>query len=416
VFCNLPRALDYMRRSNLDAIVATTPVNVNYLSDYFCWLDPIVKEYFFEPGAPSYLRELYALLPVQGDPALVITPPFAMNAADAWVKDVRIYGDPGFDFSQPVGPLSDTARRFHELMVAPVRDNAPLDALVSALKDRGLAEGRIGVEMEGLAPERQEALRRALPKATVKDCSNLIRLVRMVKSVEELARITRAHEICEAAARSAFALARPGMPVAALQQHYRAHLAESGADYDHFSYGYEGLGIGHEPAYCLKSDDVLYIDYAGAHGRYYGDSGATLAMKEPPASLRHRYDALRDCVDAAATAVRPGAPASSVCAEMWKVLEARGVTRLFPHGHGIGLECRDYPIIVPKNNLRIRDDCVDVGSDLPLETDMVLEIEAGMFVPGVGSLNVERAFHVTADGCRPLIAQEREQPFLVAGS
>jgi len=35
-----------------------------------------------------------------------------------------------------------------------------------------------------------------------------------------------------------------------------------------------------------------------------------------------------------------------------------------PYGHGLGLEIREYPILVANNGLRITDDCVDVRSEL----------------------------------------------------
>ena len=70
--------------------------------------------------------------------------------------------------------------------------------------------------------------------------------------------------------------------------------------------------------------------------------------------------------------VRPGVKSSEVRAVMWDTLNARGITATFPHGHGMGLEVRDYPIIVADNGLRISDDCVDVASDLPFEENMVI--------------------------------------------
>ena len=62
------------------------------------------------------------------------------------------------------------------------------------------------------------------------------------------------------------------------------------------------------------------------------------------------------------------------------------------------------------NRLRIQDGCVDVPSDLPLEPNMVLCLEASLFLPGVGSLHVEKVFLVTADGSEPLVPQDRTRP------
>src|SRR5689334_17497544 len=95
---NRVRALDYMRRIGLDALVATSPVNVTYFSDYFCWLDPLVKAFMLNPGGSTERAlQSYAVFPSEGSPALVVTPIFAANAADLWVKDIHPFGNSGLD-------------------------------------------------------------------------------------------------------------------------------------------------------------------------------------------------------------------------------------------------------------------------------------------------------------------------------
>jgi Xaa-Pro aminopeptidase len=115
-------------------------------------------------------------------------------------------------------------------------------------------------------------------------------------------------------------------------------------------------------------------------------------------------------MDAGGEAMRPGVKASAVASAMVQALHDRGITASFPHGHGVGLEVRDYPILVADNGLRIRDDCVDVASDLPLEADMVLNLEAMVSLADIASLHIEKSFVVTPDGSRPLVPQDRSQP------
>ena len=59
------------------------------------------------PGAPSDPdpTAAYAIFPLEGEPALVASPTFAVNASDLWVKDVHIFGDHGLDDSLPLGGL-----------------------------------------------------------------------------------------------------------------------------------------------------------------------------------------------------------------------------------------------------------------------------------------------------------------------
>ena len=72
---------------------------------------------------------------------------------------------------------------------------------------------------------------------------------------------------------------------------------------------------------------------------------------------------------------------------------------------------RDYPIIVSNNGLRIQDDCVDISSDLPMEVNMVINLEASIYSPGTYSVHREQSFLVTTKGSQPLVTQERDIPF-----
>lgn len=409
---NKPRAQEYMRRCGVDVLIATSPVNITYFSDYRCWIDPLFKAYMMVPGSPSDPdpTAAYALFPLAGEPALVVSPTFAVNASDLWVKDIHIFGNHGLDDSLPLPLLSTEAQRIFDILHKVQGNATPTDALLSVLKERGLTDGRIGIEVEGLSPTAEAAIEAGLPNAQIKDCSNLIRLIRMVKTEDELSRLTRSAEINETAAMAALAVARPGQPIADVVQYYRQQIAEAGADFDHFAFGMRGLGLATEPNYLLTDDDILYVDFGCIYEGCFSDSGTTLAMHDPSATLIERHSALQACVEAGVEEMTPGSRASAAQAAMWETLNVHGITASSPHGHGLGLEVRDYPIIVANNGQRIYDDCVDLPSDLPLETDMVLNLEAMISMPGIGSLHIEKSFVVTPKGSRPLIPQNRTRP------
>ncbi len=409
---NQARAQHYMRRHRLDALVATSPPNITYFSDAYSWLDRQFKEYMVRPGAAADLLPSFALLPLEGEPGLVVSALLAVNTRGLWVKDVRPYGDPGFDRSLPAQVLEAELAAFARRLDRPAP--GAVEVLVELLAERGLAGARIGVELEGLPTATVRALRSALPGAVLVDCANLIRLVRMVKSPEEVARLEAAARLAEAAALASLAGARPGLSFLELSAAFRSRVAQGGADLDHFAYGPRGLGIATEPDYLLTEDEVMYVDFGCVCRNYCSDSGLTLALRPLSPELGRRYAALHECLEAGVEAMRPGARASQVQRAMRRCLAGQGITASFPHGHGVGLEVRDYPVLVPDTGLRVADGCVDEAADLPVEEGMVLNLEAMIFMPGVASLHLEKSFVVEAQTTRPLVQQDRRAP-LVTG-
>jgi Xaa-Pro aminopeptidase len=68
----------------------------------------------------------------------------------------------------------------------------------------------------------------------------------------------------------------------------------------------------------------------------------------------------------------------------------------FPHltGHGLGLDIHEGPII-------------DKGRNDLLEKNMVLTIEPGVYLPGVGATRIEDMVLITENGCEVLTKTER---------
>jgi Xaa-Pro dipeptidase len=411
---NGPRAFLYMEECDLDALIATSPVNVGYLCGYFCWLNSLLREYMVKPGSTGDLPEAYAILTRDGSIALVVNAIFSPDAVRLGGVKVYIFGSAGVDLSASRKPAAGEEQLW-AVLTAP--DEAPnaLSALLAAMRNCGLSDGRIGIELDSFPPERARRLKDALPQADFKDCTNLLRLVRAVKSEEEIRRLTRAAEISETAGREALEQARTGLSMQQLRQHYHARAAAMGAVFDHFAFSPHGLGISISGDFDLGADDALYVDFGCKFDEYFSDTGLTLAMTSLSAPLERRYAALQDALSAGMREMKPGARASAIHYAMKDAFAAHGFAHCFPHGHGLGLEVRDYPILMPDSGLAIQDGCVQVPADLAMEEAMVNNLEACVFVPGEGSVHMEKTFLVTAHGCRPLIRQDRGQPFFPEG-
>jgi len=400
-----------MEECGLDAIVATSPVNITYLTDYSWYLDPLVKEYMVSPGAGSGLIHNYAVYARGGEAGLVVRPNFSINAADIWVDRLELAAAPRMDLSmfEEAPPADERGRRYWELFSAETYGPSPEESLSRLLGDLGLTDGTLGVEWEGLDDRRRDTLKGALKGGTTRDCSNLLRLIRLVKSEDERDRLTRSAQINETAAIASLYQAKPGLPISDLVQHYREAVAKEGAVFDHYAYSVDGFGITTETPHTIRQDEVALVDFGCIYMNQFSDTGTTLALPGASPKMLERHTVLRDLMDAGMAAIRPGVRASSVHAAMAAVLEKGKVTGT-AYGHGLGLEVREYPIIVPDNGLRIRDESVDVPSDLQLEEGMIFNLESPLYMPPAGALQIEETLLVTASGCEQLIGQDRSSP------
>ena len=194
---------------------------------------------------------------------------------------------------------------------------------------------------------------------------------------------------------------------------YRALVGESGASFDHFSYGPSGVGLVSEADHRFADGDFMAVDFGCTFQRFFADTGTTLVLRSLPKALLAKHVALHECVEAGAELARPGVRASVVQAAMHDALAEHDIIATFPHGHGLGLEVRDFPILVPDSGLSIGDDCINVSADLPLEANMVINLEVTLYLFGSGSLEVERTLLVTPNGSEPLIEQDRSLPYQV---
>lgn len=406
---HLQRCREWLERCRLDGLIATSCPNVFYLTGYYLWIQPLFKEYMTCPGGSSELGPLYGVVSSRGERALVVDQLCETNASGCQDVTRFVFG------ATPSASTEDVAASAPELPYVPTthRFGDPLEALTAAFDALNLKSARIGVECDGFPPHRLEALRKVLPEAQLVDASNLLRVLRMVKSGEEIRRLKRAAEISQRAALNCLAVAKPNDLMLGVAQNYRASVAASGADFEHFAYTQRGAGIATEADYRLPPRETMFVDFGCIYQHYYSDAGVTLMTGTPAERERDAYRRLVDCLARGAELMRPGTPASKVQAAMQHCLDDAGLKGNFPHGHGLGIEVRDYPILVPDNGRRIRDDCVDVPADVPLEADMIINLEAPVFKLGDAGLQLEQTYRVTEKGGEALTDRDLSQPIVV---
>ena len=399
------RTLEEMRAAGMDVLVGASPAALADLADYRNWIDPLFREYMMRPGASSDLQQALVLITSEGEVTLLVSAEMAANASGTTADRVVVWGS---DEAAP-RDLPDGFEKVAEAFGRPRRATRT-EALLDLLGAAG-ATARVGAEREALAAGTWEALAAGGRRAG--DCTNLLRLGRMVKAEPQIALLQRAAEAAEYAAAETLAVASVGSSWRELTDLYRMKLAEHGADLDHFSGSPTGFGLATEADYRLPERGCMYFDHGCRLRSWFSDTGHTIAFGPPDDACRRRQAAVRDALSAGAEHLAPGTPASAAAEAMSEALAAAGLDG-FPHGHGIGLEVRDYPIVVPDTGLRIEDDFVSRPADLPLEAGMVLNLESAVWADDVSSVHCERSFVITEGGCRPLADQPRAEPLSIS--
>jgi Xaa-Pro aminopeptidase len=264
-------------------------------------------------------------------------------------------------------------------------------ALREVLKGFGSRTGKVGVEFDRLAAPLAEALRAQMPAAEFVTLDGEFDRLRAVKAADEIAKIRASLRLCDAAQRFMGQALRPGLTELELWAATRAHVEDLAggrlpilAD---LVAGVRTADIGGPPsAYALKPGDALILDFVPRLNGYWGDNAATFFAGEPAAPLAKAYQVVRRALQQAVEAARPGIAASALDAQVRQAVRMEGYEP-FPHhtGHGMGASYHEEPRIVPYNDLR-------------LEPGMVVAIEPGIYLPGVGGVRLEDVVLITADG------------------
>jgi len=326
----------------------------------------------------------------------------------------------------------DPERAREESAVGDIRPVSSLRDLPAVVAELGIgAQAIMGMELDVLPVNlfrRYEAL---FPGATVKDCSQIVRQVRSVKSDYERAFTAEAAQIVDRGFRAAAESLRPGMTELELSAACEAAMRQVGnsnvrtrqfnedwpfgnvsAGPDAALAGYTGnplAGAGVSPAVGggsgwrpIVAGDPVVVDLVAFAGGYLCDQTRIISIGPVPADLAEGH---RLCLGVQEV-VREAARAGALCGDVYKLandwmtekLAATGLDAYFmgaPNnqapfvGHGVGLELDELPVLAR-------------GFKMVLEEDQVIACEPKLVFPRRGVVGVENTWRVTAGGLERL--------------
>ena len=249
----------------------------------------------------------------------------------------------------------------------------------------------MGVEWQCLTASLADALRETLPAAEYSPLDGAFAGLRAVKTAGEIAKIRAVLGLCDAAQKFIPQVLQPGKTELEIWGATRAHVeGRAGGRVPilvDLVAGVRTADIGGPPStYVLKPGDPLILDIVPRLNGYWGDNAATFFAGSPTTELDKAYRVVRRALQQAVEAARPGVAASDLDSQVRQAIRVEGYEP-YPHhtGHGMGASYHEEPRIVPYNNLR-------------LEPGMVVALEPGIYLPGVGGVRLEDVVLITSEG------------------
>lgn len=401
---NIERAVAVMERHGLEGLVLGDPINVYHLLGHW----PQIAR--TRPGQPPGTFALIARARPEA-PGLV-TSRFLHHYSWADGRDradvgVWLYNDLGDSGDESIGLVPDspvlpfatamplTAAENHRAQVSASLAGAPCmardagAAIVAAMRDLGLWQGRVGFDHAVVA---EVAERHEHPGAMVQ-ADNILREIRLIKSPLEQALMARAARANVDALNAVGHAIRAGATHHELQNLYRQECAARGntavfLNVDRVSSDLSRVKV--------AEGQTLMLDGVSSFLGYHGDFARTVFVGEPTAQARRAAEASAFAWRAVREQLRAGLRFSEIVTLGSDAVRKAGYEAIIGFGpHSVGLAHTDEPGEVHGGFWR--------KPDFVLQPGMIISVDCPTLDTGIGgSAHCEDLVLITATGAEPI--------------
>ena len=364
-----------MIEEGLDLLLLHSPTrgHARYVSNYptpFPW----THYCHTVPGSFNATDAALAVLPLQGDPSLIISPylpAFLLADRYSWIRDIRR----SMDLSKECGDF--------------------------VIKSK-LPHNNIGIAGEEMPQYLYRGLLEAFPKSKIKFVSELIESIRSVKSEMEIGFLRTSAKLSDEVWETIKREAKPGKRLyevtAATEYTVKSQKAEKFAIF--LSTGEvatRGLGIPPDDT-LIQKNDILITEISPKYEGYFTQICRVAVFGKPTQKQKEIFNTVLRAKNAAIDKAKPGVTVSEVAYAGFREIEEAGFGEYCAMriGHGIGLDMTEIPYGIKKDD------------PLVLQPGMSMTIHPALHIQGVAGAMCGEQIVITETGVERLSKSKDE--------
>ncbi|MCR6110489.1 aminopeptidase P family protein [Bacillus sp. A301a_S52] len=273
------------------------------------------------------------------------------------------------------------------------------EEVANQVKEMGIT--RLGFEKNVLTYSHYDTYK-AMINGELIPVSELVENLRLIKSDEEVTIIQEAVDIADAAFSHIQSYLRAGVKEIDISNELEFFMRKNGATSSSFDIivasGYRSaLPHGVASDKVIEKGELVTLDFGAYYKGYCSDITRTVAIGEPSSELKEIYDTVLQAQLIGVNHIKPGLTGKEADALTRNYINEKGYGQYFGHstGHGLGMEVHEGPGLSHR-------------SDKHLKTGMIVTVEPGIYMAGIGGTRIEDDILITDNGNNILSKSSKE--------
>lgn len=275
-----------------------------------------------------------------------------------------------------------------------------LEEVASQLNELGIK--KLGFEKAHVSYGQFEEFKQQFKEITLVPISGMIENLRLIKDDQEIKILKEAAQIADNAFAHIVKYIKPGLTELDVSNELEFFMRKQGAVSSSFdiivaSGIRSALPHGVATNKVIKKGELVTLDFGAYYKGYCSDITRTVAIGKPSSELEKIYNTVLEAQLKGMKGIKPGMTGKEADALTRDYITEQGYGEYFGHstGHGLGMEVHEGPGLSMK-------------SDTLLEPGMVVTVEPGIYISGVGGTRIEDDTVITENGNETLTYSTKE--------